>query len=109
MNCKLKNIFLFFLAETLGMEGNVIERRTSSVQQWNEARQSTVPSTSSTAVPAYSNIFVTPPVDVDSKKISDQDANELAALNIKDKHECMKNFDWVLNLIIKYVYSFILF
>lgn len=73
------------------MEGNVIERRTSTVQSWNEARQSTLPSTSSTAVPAYSNIFVTPPTELElqAKKTPEKDAGELAAakLNIKDRHD----------------------
>lgn len=68
------------------MEGNVIERRTSSVQSWSDARQSTLPSTSTaTAVPAYSNIFVTPPGDTENRTITDEIATN--KIQIKDKHD----------------------
>lgn len=68
------------------MEGNVIERRTSSVHLWNDAKQSTIPSTSSTTVPAYSNIFVTPPSESEARKTPENDVT--AKLNIiKDKHD----------------------
>lgn len=67
------------------MEGNVIERRTSSVHLWNETKQSTVSSASATAVPAYSNIFVTSPSELESRKTPENDA--VAKLNIKDKHD----------------------
>lgn len=71
------------------MEGHVIERRTSSVHLWNETKQSTIPSASSTAVPAYSNIFVTPPGELDARKTPEKD--EAAKLNtIKDKHDSTK-------------------
>lgn len=71
------------------MEGNVIERRTSSVHLWNDAKQATLPSTSSTAVPAYSNIFVTPPSELEARKAPEKDA--AAKLNIiKDKHDGKK-------------------
>lgn len=71
------NMLLFlFVGDTLGMEGNVIERRTSSVQAWGDVRQSTLPSTSTstpTGVPAYSNIFVTPPShDIDRRTSPDE-------------------------------------
>ena len=78
------------------MEGNVIERRTSTAQLWADARQQTVPSTSDTsptAVPAYSNIFVTPP-DLDHRphleRMKEVDKPEIAASKlsqIKDKHD----------------------
>lgn len=77
------------------MEGNVIERRTSSAQLWSDARQMTVPSTSSQSVtttpvgvPAYSNIFVTPPGELEKAK--DADKSEIGASKlsqIKDKHD----------------------
>lgn len=68
------------------MEGHVIERRTSSVHLWNETKQSTIPSTSSTAVPAYSNIFITQPNESDVRTTPEKDA--AAILNtIKDKHD----------------------
>lgn len=78
------------------MEGNVIERRTSSAQLWSDARQQTVPSTSSSpaAVPTYSNIFVTPPHDHEHRahleRSHEVDKPEIGAskLNqIKDKHD----------------------
>lgn len=76
----------YFSGDTLGMEGNVIERRTSSVQSWSDARQSTLPSTStSTAVPTYSNIFVTPPGDTENRTITDETAAN--KIQIKDKHD----------------------
>lgn len=77
------------------MEGNVIERRTSTAQLWADARQQTVPSTSSAspgAVPAYSNIFVTPP-DHDHRphleRMKEVDKPEIASKlsQIKDKHD----------------------
>lgn len=83
-------------ADTLGMEGNVIERRTSTAQLWADARQQTVPSTSSASpggVPAYSNIFVTPP-DHDHRphleRMKEVDKPEIGASKlsqIKDKHD----------------------
>lgn len=78
------------------MEGNVIERRTSTAQLWADARQQTVPSTSSASpggVPAYSNIFVTPP-DHEHRshleRMKEVDKPEIAASKlsqIKDKHD----------------------
>ncbi|XP_031629307.1 probable phosphorylase b kinase regulatory subunit alpha isoform X2 [Contarinia nasturtii] len=90
-------------SETLGMEGNVIERRTSSAQLtqlWSDARQHTAPSTSTatspTAVPAYSNIFVTPP-DYDhrphlerSHEMDKPEIGESKLSQIKDKHDVPK-------------------
>lgn len=66
------------------MEGNVIERRTSSVQAWSDMRQSTLPSTSTTTptptgVPAYSNIFVTPPVVADERRTSPDETSPTGA------------------------------
>ncbi|XP_055297553.1 probable phosphorylase b kinase regulatory subunit alpha isoform X7 [Sitodiplosis mosellana] len=86
-------------SDTLGMEGNVIERRTSTAQLWADARQQTVPSTSATSpvtVPAYSNIFVTPP-DHDHRphleRMKEVDKPEIAASKlsqIKNKHDVPK-------------------
>lgn len=86
------------------MEGNVIERRTSSAQLWSDARQQTAPTPSTSqsltstpvSIPAYSNIFVTPPlIDPDHRsqhlaKSQDSDSPEIAASKlsqIKDKHD----------------------
>lgn len=73
------------------MEGHVIERRTSTVHAWTDARQSTLPSTSTTAVPAYSNIFVTPPseAEIQSRKTPDGGPSESAPakMQIKDRHD----------------------
>lgn len=70
------------IGDTLGMEGHVIERRTSSVQSWGDARQSTMPSTSTTTptgVPSYSNIFVTPPkLEVELRKSPDETSAAVA-------------------------------
>lgn len=87
------------LADTLGMEGNVIERRTSMAQLWSDARQHTLPSTSTStpvaAVPAYSNIFVTPPgTDVEhrshlvkGKDVDNAESGASKLSQIKDKHD----------------------
>lgn len=79
------------------MEGHLIERRTSTAQLWADARQQTVPSTSATspiAVPAYSNIFVTPPEHDHHRhhleRMKEVDKPEIAASKlsqIKDKHD----------------------
>lgn len=74
------------------MEGNVIERRTSSAQLWSDARQMTVPSTSTTSpvattpvgVPTYSNIFVTPPTEAEKAKETETPSK---LSQIKDKHD----------------------
>lgn len=69
------------IGDTLGMEGHVIERRTSSVQVWSDARQSTLPSTSTTTptgVPSYSNLFVTPP-KLDPERKSPDETSPTAA------------------------------
>lgn len=83
-------------SETLGMEGNVIERRTSSATLWSDARQHTAPSTSSVTSPIsvpYSNIFVTPP-DHDhrphlerSHEMDKPEIGESKLSQIKDKHD----------------------
>lgn len=79
------------------MEGNVIERRTSSAQLWSDTRQQTLPSTSTAspaAVPAYSNIFVTPPGENEQRghleRSHEVDKPEIGASKlsqIKDKHD----------------------
>lgn len=87
------------------MEGNLIERRTSSAQLWSDARQQTAPTPSTSqsltstpvAIPAYSNIFVTPPVvdpehrshlvkmkEVDNPEIA---ASKLSQIKVTDKHD----------------------
>lgn len=86
------------IADTLGMEGNVIERRTSSAQLWGDSRQMTLPSTSSTsltttpvsatAAPPYSNIFVTPTIEFEKPKEIEKPAVGASKLSqIKDKHD----------------------
>lgn len=86
------------------MEGNLIERRTSSAQLWSDARQQTAPTPSTSqsltttpvAVSSYSNIFVTPPVPVDAEhraqlvKMKEVDNPEIGTSKlsqIKDKHD----------------------
>lgn len=80
------------------MEGNVIERRTSSAQLWGDARQMTLPSTSSTsltttpvsstAAPPYSNIFVTPTIEFEKPREIEKPVNGASKLSqIKDKHD----------------------
>lgn len=86
------------------MEGNVIERRTSSAQLWSDARQQTAPTPSTSqsltttpvAVSSYSNIFVTPPVDPEHRqhlvKMKEVDSPETAAsklsqIKVTDKHD----------------------
>lgn len=84
------------------MEGNLIERRTSSAQLWSDARQQTAPTPSTSqsltttpvAVSSYSNIFVTPPVDAEHRpqlvKMKEVDSPESGASKlsqIKDKHD----------------------
>lgn len=84
------------------MEGNLIDRRTSSAQLWSDARQQTAPTPSTSqsltstpvGIPAYSNIFVTPPVDPEHRphlaKMKEVDNPEIAASKlsqIKDKHD----------------------
>lgn len=76
------------------MEGHVIERRQSSAQLWSDSRHNIDPSTSTTsagAVPAYSNIFVTPP-DHDRRphleRMKEVDKPDIGLISqIKDKHE----------------------
>lgn len=95
------------------MEGDVIERRTSSAALWGDARQQTdpTPSTSQSltttpvAVPAYSNIFVTPPTEAEQRpplvKTKEQDNPDIPASKlsqIKDKHDGeIQNFYFVSN------------
>lgn len=84
------------------MEGNLIERRTSSAQMWSDARQQTVPTPSTSqsltttpiAATPYSNIFVTPPGDAELRphlvKMKEVDSPESGASKlsqIKDKHD----------------------
>lgn len=78
--------------DTLGMEGNVIERRTSSVQAWSEARQSTLPSTSAstaltptpTGVPSYSNIFPVPaPVPDAERRVSPEEPSPTTSSDVQ--------------------------
>lgn len=84
------------------MEGNLIERRTSSAHLWSDARQQTAPlpstsqslTTTPVAVSSYSNIFVTPPGDADHRphlaKMKEVDNPEIGASKlsqIKDKHD----------------------
>lgn len=80
------------------MEGNIIERRTSSAQLWGDARQHTEPSTSTASpvgVPAYSNIFVTPPEHREpehghlerSHEIDKPEIGASKLSQIKDKHD----------------------
>lgn len=91
-------------ADTLGMEGNLIERRTSSAHLWSEARQQTAPTPSTSqsltttpvAVSSYSNIFVTPPVQSDAehrphlvkmKEVESAESGASKLSQIKDKHD----------------------
>lgn len=84
------------------MEGNIIERRTSSAALWGDLREQTIaaPSTSQSltttpvGIPAYSNIFVTPPVDAEHRpplvKMKETDNPDIQASKlsqIKDKHD----------------------
>lgn len=101
-------------ADTLGMEGNVIERRTSSAALWSDARQQTAPTSSSSQsltttpvnVPAYSNIFVTPPTELEQRKqltkakeAENPDIPASKLSQIKDKHDGeIQNFFSVLKL-----------
>lgn len=125
-----KNLLsVFSTADTLGMEGNVIERRTSSAAIWNDARQESAPAPSTSqsltstpvGVPAYSNIFVTPPVDpehrpplVKMKETDDPDIQASKLSQIKDKHDGeIQNFVSVSNrpflspLLLHWIYSMI--
>lgn len=82
------NFFLIFFStytgDTLGMEGNVIERRPSTSQQnWFENKQQ-----------SYTNIFVTPPNEADRVRLEkmtdgERDAS-LGKIVIKDRHEGMQ-------------------
>lgn len=84
------------------MEGNLIERRTSSAQLWSDARQHTAPTPSTSqsltttpvAVSSYSNIFVTPPGDaehrphlVKMKEVESPESGASKLSQIKDKHD----------------------
>lgn len=80
------------------MEGNVIERRTSSAQLWGDTRQMTLPSetstsltttpVSATAAPPYSNIFVTPTIEFENPKEIEKSTVGASKLSqIKDKHD----------------------
>lgn len=66
--------------DTLGMEGNVIERRPSTNQQnWFEHKQQ-----------SYSNIFVTPPNEDRGRleKMTDAERDSsIGKIVIKDRHE----------------------
>lgn len=81
------NLF-FSIGDTLGMEGNVIERRPSTNQQaWFENKQQ-----------SYSNIFVTPPGEQERKleRMSevDRDDSHIGKIVIKDRHEgIFKNYE----------------
>lgn len=73
-------------SDTLGMEGNVIERRTSSVApSWND------PQKQSTSA-SFSNIIVTPPSNEPQhrgrlEKMQEVDNDVTSKIQIKDKHE----------------------
>lgn len=80
------------------MEGHVIERRTSTAHIWSDSRQNTAPSpststTSPNAVPAYSNIFVTPPEHDQrpqlehTKEVDKSEITQSKLYQIKDKHD----------------------
>lgn len=82
-----KNIFVSLPGDTLGMEGNVYERRPSTSQQnWFEHKQQ-----------SYSNIFVTPPGTesdrVRLEKMTDAEREgSYGKIVIKDRHECEFEF-----------------
>lgn len=73
-------------SDTLGMEGNVIERRTSTVATaWND------PQKQSTSA-GFSNIIVTPPSSDPHhrgrlEKMQEIDSDTTAKIQIKDKYE----------------------
>lgn len=73
-------------SDTLGMEGNVIERRTSTVAPtWNDTQKQ---STSA----GFSNIIVTPPSNEPQhrgrlEKMQEVDNDGTSKIQIKDKYE----------------------
>lgn len=72
-------------SDTLGMEGNVIERRTSTVAPMWTSEEQREPSTSN-----YSKIIVTPPHEHGRlERMHEFDsANDDSKIQIKEKHDC---------------------